>query len=99
MARTLTIHLIAQALLILFFVCRETAVIALNHMLDFVGVDPYDSHVYLGVYVYPLFAIGLPWLYLLASERVSVMRLPTPPWALRVEVILLTAAGLVYFFS
>lgn len=99
MKKFLIKHIAIQAVFVLFYFFNEVVVKCLNMVLRFIGLNPYDSHISLGVYIYFLLTIIFSFLYLALTVIFDKKKFSkkAPMWIIRFEIICLMSLGLIYF--
>jgi hypothetical protein len=94
-------HAIIQLALLLIYFANEAVVSLINFLLQAIGINPSDTHLSLGVYIFAVLSILLPVIYLVITEYMDKERIAKHfnLWLFRFEVIFLTAVGITIFIS
>ena len=99
--KVITGHLFVHVGWALSIIYSGSLISICNHALLLMGVDYRDSHIYLGVYVYAIYILLFPLLYIVYVE-LRVMRIFTKSiilsWFVRSELFFFYAIGIVLFF-
>ena len=94
-------HIVIQLGLLLFYLANEATVNIINSLMRISGINPSDTHLSLGVFVFAGLSIVLPSCYLVFTERKDKERISRyfNFWFFRLEVIFLTIIGINIFIS
>lgn len=94
-------HVIIQLCLLIFYFANEAVVNLLNTLMTLVGINPVDTHLSLGVYVFAGLSFILPLCYLVITEYHDKKKIARyfNFWLFRLEVVLLTVLGITVFIS
>ena len=94
-------HSVIQLLFILCSIFSEKVVVIINSVMKFLGINPTDSHLSFGLYVYLVLFILLSAFYVLMTEIKDKNNFSKNVnfWFVRIELVAVISLCMINFFT